>query len=180
MMPTGYTPPVKKICVRCGLPVDSCLYTLCLDCRQDDIERDAELHRGPLDQEIFGFDTPIHIDKWNKFPFRKEETMRLKPNDILQEGDILKQLTMQERVGEIHFGKTAAEYMKHMPFPECVVGIERPDPTIDYAAQVKILRVALEDAMLALEGWKITRPGEWDNFDRSALNNAIITLEATK
>ncbi len=51
---TGYWPSPVKVCPRCSARHFSCLYVLCDKCRRDD-----ELHNGPLDQEIFGFNSDL-------------------------------------------------------------------------------------------------------------------------
>ena len=46
---TGHTPLTDRMCLRCHCIFQSVLYQLCDDCRQDDVERQAEIKHDVAD-----------------------------------------------------------------------------------------------------------------------------------
>lgn len=106
--------------------------------------------------------------------------MILKPNDILQKGDIFCQITSSEPIGESWFGKTVAYFMKNIFFPDLVIGIERPDPAMSAEEKIRILRETLELAAETLDAWRPIHPDDWDIGDITTMQKIRAALEATK
>lgn len=95
--------------------------------------------------------------------------MRLQPDEVMRKGDLY-----HIRGGEI----IPIEYfVGHLPSEILMKGecIERPDPAVDYAAQVKVLRDALQAFVdYHSDGY------EEQLAEMAEYQNALAALDATK
>jgi hypothetical protein len=104
--------------------------------------------------------------------------MILKPDDILQVGDLIHFDTGEVQAmteGSIGLDLPVRELSKTaIPF------VERPDPAPDLAEQVRILREMLEITTKELEAWEALYPQLYAIHDKNVAKNARAALAATK